>query len=397
MEPNENNLKPQPTGGLKLMTVFIAVLALHVVVIGGFTVWHLLYPSATETDLTADKTHKNKIMADSSIADMPADPTATDKSATSAPAASATPDSSASTTPADTASTTANPTTPADASASASETPAAGSTAAAESTASAPATTAAASTPTPPTMAEDASSAAANPPAPAPASVAAAMHPTAVTPATTPDLAPPADASATAADVTATTPAVAAGSSYTVKRGDSLARIARHHHLTLAALRAANNLKNDRLHIAQVLILPERAPKAAPADADSEALATPAPAANASGPMADSATTDTTSPTAPASSASVASTLTPHHAHKVATTSHHLYTVVKGDTLTKIAKRYHISTSAIVAANGLTNAGRLSIGQKLHIPSREARTAEDKPILAEPHGANRAQLANNLP
>ena len=45
MEPNENNpLKPQPTGGLKLMTVFIAVLALHVVVIGGFTVWHLLYP-----------------------------------------------------------------------------------------------------------------------------------------------------------------------------------------------------------------------------------------------------------------------------------------------------------------------------------------------------------------
>ena len=58
--------------------------------------------------------------------------------------------------------------------------------------------------------------------------------------------------------------------------------------------------------------------------------------------------------------------------------------MVRGDTLTKIAKRYHTTTSAIVAANGLVNAGRLSIGQKLHIPSHEARESstalQEKPV-----------------
>jgi LysM repeat protein len=94
----------------------------------------------------------------------------------------------------------------------------------------------------------------------------------------------------------------------------------------------------------------------------------------------------------------LASSLTPHHTHKLtATATHHLYTVVRGDTLTKIAKRYHTTTSALVAANGLSHAGRLSIGQKLHIPSHESRTADEKPIDIEPHRANRAQLANNLP
>ena len=51
--------KPQQTGGLKLMTVFIAVLALHVLVIGGFTVYHLM-SSGGDADLALDKTHKLK-------------------------------------------------------------------------------------------------------------------------------------------------------------------------------------------------------------------------------------------------------------------------------------------------------------------------------------------------
>ena len=58
MENNESKTKSQPTGGLKLMTVFIAVIALHVVIIGSFAVYHLMNGGTTDADLLADKTHK---------------------------------------------------------------------------------------------------------------------------------------------------------------------------------------------------------------------------------------------------------------------------------------------------------------------------------------------------
>ena len=65
METNDSNIKPQQTGGLKLMTVFIVVLALHVVVIGGFTVYHLMSGGSADADLiTTDKTHKGVKGAD---------------------------------------------------------------------------------------------------------------------------------------------------------------------------------------------------------------------------------------------------------------------------------------------------------------------------------------------
>src|SRR5471032_616564 len=73
---NNDNLKPQQTGGLKLMTVFIAVLALHVVVIGGFTVYHLMSGGSSDSDLaTTDKTHK-ALTADGTMVD----PSQSDKS-----------------------------------------------------------------------------------------------------------------------------------------------------------------------------------------------------------------------------------------------------------------------------------------------------------------------------
>src|SRR6202042_3742834 len=56
---NNSSMLPQQTGGLKLMTVFIAVLALHVLVIGGFTVYHLM-SSGGDADLALDKNHKLK-------------------------------------------------------------------------------------------------------------------------------------------------------------------------------------------------------------------------------------------------------------------------------------------------------------------------------------------------
>jgi len=97
------------------------------------------------------------------------------------------------------------------------------------------------------------------------------------------------------------------------------------------------------------------------------------------------------------STPAMASTVTPKHSHHTA--AHHLYTVVKGDTLTKIARRYHTTTSAIMAANSIPNASRLSIGEKLHIPSHESRAAatasqEAAPEQPEAHSSAKGQLAN---
>jgi LysM repeat protein len=156
----------------------------------------------------------------------------------------------------------------------------------------------------------------------------------------------------------------------------------------LSDLRAANGLAGDGLHIGQKLVIPS-APKAdavattaTPAPADLTATPAAPTDADASGPV-----------TAPA----VATLALPKHTHA----AHRLYTVVKGDTLTRIAKRYHTTTSAIMAANNLTNAGRLAIGQKLHIPAHESRassTAEETtPQETEPHAAPKGQLANYTP
>jgi LysM repeat protein len=414
METNESNLKPQPTGGLKLMTVFIAVLALHVVVIGGFTVWHLLYPSNLDADVAVDKHKGSKIVSDSSIADMQApDSASTDKSTTpatdsSTDAAASTDVSTATTAPAAPA-VPATPAAPATAAATPAPTPA--------STASAAPSTSDASAvitvpATPPTVVEDASSTAANSPA------ASVQRGPVINP---PDnLAPPADASAPAAPAassvaTDATPAAAVdGTPYTVKHGDSLAKIAHRHHIALAKLRTANGLASDNLHIGQKLVIPS---KTAHATADTVATTATTPAATApSGPVADADSTETTTPatasakparesTAPMAqpvedvdNVSTPAVATTHHTHHAAT--HHLYTVVKGDTLTKIARHYHTTTSAIMAANNISNAARLSIGEKLHIPSHESRAAaatasqEAVPEQPETHSAAKGQLAN---
>ena len=46
------------------------------------------------------------------------------------------------------------------------------------------------------------------------------------------------------------------------------------------------------------------------------------------------------------------------------------YTVVKGDTLTRIAHRFHSSVDAIAAMNGIQNKNFIRIGQVLKIPVR---------------------------
>jgi N-acetylmuramoyl-L-alanine amidase len=63
-------------------------------------------------------------------------------------------------------------------------------------------------------------------------------------------------------------------SAYTVKAGDNLTRVAKAHATTVVAIRKANNLKTDQLHVGQKLKLP---PPKSPKTAEPVAPATPAP------------------------------------------------------------------------------------------------------------------------
>ena len=44
------------------------------------------------------------------------------------------------------------------------------------------------------------------------------------------------------------------------------------------------------------------------------------------------------------------------------------YHVKAGDTLSEIAERYHVTTSALAAANNISNPDRITAGQMLIIP-----------------------------
>ena len=106
---------------------------------------------------------------------------------------------------------------------------------------------------------------------------------------------------------------------YTVKAGDTLTKIAKAHGMTLQQLLSANKIMNPNLiKIGQVLKIP----------AKSNATTQPAP-------------------TIPKSVS---------------------YTVKKGDTLYAIAKSYKVTVQQLVAANKLTNANSIAIGQVLTIP-----------------------------
>jgi LysM repeat protein len=218
-----------------------------------------------------------------------------------------------------------------------------------------------------------------------------------------PVISPPAgSAPAPAADnATASAPSDAAaaepasGSNYVVKKGDSLARIARQHHVKVAALRSANGLKSDFLHIGQKLSIP------AASVASTASASAPKEKEEGLAKLRQPNTTllgDSIPNEKPASA----------HEKIVATGGRHTYTVAKGDTLTRIAHRFHTTSSAIMAMNNITDARKLRLGQKLRIPSQESRsaaTSAPEPVAPraqpvdhiEPRATPTAQLANFVP
>jgi LysM repeat protein len=119
-------------------------------------------------------------------------------------------------------------------------------------------------------------------------------------------------------------PVPAAGSEYTVVKGDTLAVIAKKNGVSLSALQTANpGVVPTKLKIGQKLAVP----------AGGKAVAA-----------------DSVSPTSPSTGGTT-------------------YTVKSGDTLTKIAKAHGTTVKAVEAANGLSTT-KIKVGQKLKIPSK---------------------------
>ena len=119
--------------------------------------------------------------------------------------------------------------------------------------------------------------------------------------------------------------APAAGSEYTIVKGDTLAVIAKKNSVTLKALQAANpGVVPTKLKIGQKLAIP-----------------------------------------AGGASVTGATSLAPMAVETGVT----IYTVKSGDTLTKIAKAHGTTVKAIESSNALTTT-KIHVGQKLKIPSK---------------------------
>jgi LysM repeat protein len=399
MDNNDNHLKSPQTGGLKLMTVFIVVLALHVVVIGGFTVYHLMSGGGTDADFAGDKAHKGVKIATDADAPLP------DGSTAPAPATASNP-STAATTP------TTDASAPADMNPESAEPPPATAAATASTT---PAPAPDASTPSTPATPDASMTAAATAPAATTTTTSTPSDPLASGPVISPSpaSAPTGMQNDETAEQEAVAPTVLDGDvapakPYTVKLHDSLAKIAHRNHISVAQLRTTNNLKTDMLRIGQKLMIPATATEVAATDSKKAQDAAP----DSHGPNRTLLGDDVPDSAVP-SKKTVASTAHDEAMVMPASSSRHTYTVVKGDTLSKIAHRFHLTTSTLMAANDSVDARKLRIGQKLHIPSQGSRSAniatpapatqpevpkaQPEPAEIQPMATPSAQLANFMP
>lgn len=187
---------------------------------------------------------------------------------------------------------------------------------------------------------------------------------------------------------------------YVVAKGDTLSLIARKHRVTLRALLQANGIapeNADTLRDGQILNIPDPAPRRkkravkkeepetqAPQETGTQtpdgAAVTPAATAAAPAPASAPAAATTTAPavtlptivTPPPAQTTPAPAPAPTAAPQAPAPAAgvQVYTVLKGDTMTSIARKHGITVPALLQANGIApeKADTLRDGQTLNIP-----------------------------
>ncbi len=155
---------------------------------------------------------------------------------------------------------------------------------------------------------------------------------------------------------------IAASSSYTVKRGDTLSEIAGRHGTSLASLAEANGITNpDRIYVGQVLTIPSTTYLVRPGDTI-DAIARES-GTTVSQIVAANGITD---PGRIYAGTRLRLTV-PEHAYAPDTTSQTMYVVVPGDTLGGIAARFGTTVSRLAALNGIQNPNLIRAGASLVI------------------------------
>jgi LysM repeat protein len=129
---------------------------------------------------------------------------------------------------------------------------------------------------------------------------------------------------------------------HTVQPGETLYRIGLQHGVSWVAIMRANHLTRSTIYPGQQLIIPVKG--AAPADTPTEPASEATPTPEAEAPPAESGGTTT-------------------------------YVVQRGDSLSRIAQRFGVTTAQLAAANNIANPSRIYVGQTLTIPAPGAAPA----------------------
>lgn len=148
---------------------------------------------------------------------------------------------------------------------------------------------------------------------------------------------------------------------YTVARGDTLSKIARDYKTTVQALKTANNLSSDLIFVNQKLTVP-KLETAQPAPEQPKEEAKP----------------DTSKPEDTGNQGE-----TPAPDASRPETGSGTYTVVRGDTLTKIAREFGTTVQAIREANKLSG-DLIFVNQRLTIPGKSSETVPVTPPVSQP-------------
>jgi LysM repeat protein len=118
----------------------------------------------------------------------------------------------------------------------------------------------------------------------------------------------------------------------------------------------------------------------APATPQSQAPAAPEAAAQAPAPVpTPMAASEAGAPAVPTPTETVETVMAPHPSQSADTGAGTAYTVQRGDTLTRIAKKFKVEAKAIMAANSLKSADHLEAGASITIPGQSGQAAAQAP------------------